>query len=158
MSPGLSRNSLKLQTVNQNCPHIPCTPYIQPCKHKAARAGLHTQNTHLSIETYDCGNKMHKFLFISRTCEGPSELRGHIDFPSFHAVTLGLPIFSFIFKDNVRFFLPLFSVFSFFHHPPHPHIPSNAHTYTHAPTSAAVAPTPFPQPSPSLTLKIVIQP
>ena len=57
-------------------------------------------NTHLSIETYGCGNKMHNFLFISRTCEGPSELRGHIDFPSFHAVTLGLPIFSFIFKDN----------------------------------------------------------
>lgn len=140
--------------MNQNCPQIPCTPHTalqaQSCSDRLPH------KKHVSIETYDYGNKMHKFLFISRTCEGPSELRGHIDFPSFHAVTLGLPIFSFIFKDNVRFFLPLFSVFPFFFLPPPPH----THTFvTHRLSNQpAVAPTPFPQPSPSLTLKIVIQP
>lgn len=110
-----------------------------------------TQSTHLSIETYDCSNKMHNFLFISRTCEGPSEPRGHIDFPSFHAVTLGLPILSFIFKDNARFFLPLFSVFfSFFHPPPL----QRTHIHTFSKPAQQLHPPLFP----SLTLKIVIQP
>lgn len=125
--------------------------------HTHTRLVLHT-NTHRSIETYGCGNKMHNFLFISRTCEGPSELRGHIDFSSFHAVTRGLPIFSFIFKDNSwESSFPFSSrFFSFF--PPLP-LPLLAIVHTHTPTCAAGRTHPFSTTtSPSLTLKIVIQP
>lgn len=112
--------------------------------HMHTRLVLHT-NTHRSIETYGCGNKMHNFLFISRTCEGPSELRGHIDFPSFHAVTRGLPIFSFIFKDNSwESSFPFSSLFfPFSPHFPFPFLPTYTHTHTPA---QPVVPTPFPQP------------
>lgn len=66
-------------------------------------------------------------LFISRTCEGAAEPKGHIDSASFHAATLGLPIFSFIFKDNVSFFLPLHSLVF-----PHFVFPSPTHTHTNS--------------------------
>ena len=172
-----SRNSLKVRIMRQTFPRMPrahpvhrlANRKLQPLKsdrltvHTHTHTHTHTDKTHarFSIETYGCGNKMHNFLFISRTCEGPSELRGHIDFPSFHAVTLGLPIFSFIFKDNSwDSSFPFSLCFFLFPSPPHPSpcLPSNTHTFIHTPAQQSYIPTPFPQPGPSLTLKIVIQP
>ena len=159
-SPIYSRNPLKHQVMKQVLLEM---HYTHPV-HKSSVAGTkqaarHT-STHSSIETYGCGNKMHNFLFISRTCEGPSELRGLIDFSSFHAATLGLPIFSFIFKGNsqgssfpISLFIP-FSITTLLSPKHHHHM----HTLPDSSPTAVVVPTPFPHPSPSLTLKIVIQP
>lgn len=81
-----------------------------------------TENTQHSIETYGFGNKMHKFLFISRTCEGPGELRGHIDFPFFMLWLWDYPFSHSFLKPNWNSSFFLFS--------PHPPTPS---THTHTP-------------------------
>lgn len=129
MSPGLSRNSLKLQTVNQNCPHI---PYIQPCKHKAARAGLHTHKTHISLLRHmTVATKCTSFCSSQGLVRAPVNWEAILIFPLFMLWLWDYPFSHSFLKTTWDSSFPFSLFFPFsITPPPTPTFPPT-HTHTH---------------------------